>query len=208
MAARESSGRGTVTRTDLWEVLVFVSLLLPSMLLSFFAVRQGHLGFVLIATATMLRDGALVGLIIFLLWRTGAPMARIGWASRRTGTKIILGMGCFVVLSFTTLLLEGVLRVAGVSAPSTPLPRWKPGGPVELLLATLLVVVVAVAEETIFRGYLILRFEAITGRPAIAVILLATLFALGHGYEGTAAAVAVGIMGVALALVSSGGGAS
>jgi membrane protease YdiL (CAAX protease family) len=45
---------------------------------------------------------------------------------------------------------------------------------------------VAVAEETIFRGYLILRFRAVTGRTSAAVLLSSIVFSLGHGYEGMA----------------------
>lgn len=56
-------------------------------------------------------------------------------------------------------------------------------------------------EETIFRGYLILRFTAVTLRPAVAVLLSAALFSLGHGYEGSAGVVTVGVMGLALALI-------
>jgi membrane protease YdiL (CAAX protease family) len=60
--------------------------------------------------------------------------------------------------------------------------------------------VVAIAEETIFRGYLILRFRALVGGTGWAVLLSAVVFSLGHGYEGTAGVVTVGFMGLAFAL--------
>jgi uncharacterized protein (DUF4213/DUF364 family) len=60
-----------------------------------------------------------------------------------------------------------------------------------LPLAVALVVVVAVTEETIFCGYLIRRFVAVTGSPRIAVVASAVVFSLGHGYEGTAGAARV-----------------
>ena len=47
------------------EVSVFLFLIVPSMVLSFFAVKQGTLSFVLVAFATILRDLALVSLILF-----------------------------------------------------------------------------------------------------------------------------------------------
>jgi membrane protease YdiL (CAAX protease family) len=71
----------------------------------------------------------------------------------------------------------------------------------EFLLAFVLVVIVALAEETIFRGYLILRLKAITSSPAAAVLLSAAIFSLGHGYEGSAGVVTVGVMGLVFALV-------
>ena len=68
-------------------------------------------------------------------------------------------------------------------------------------MASLLVIVVAIAEETMFRGYLILRLKAVTASPAAAVVLSAVIFALGHGYEGTAGVVTVGVMGLVFALI-------
>ncbi len=56
-------------------------------------------------------------------------------------------------------------------------------------------------EETIFRGYLILRFREVTSNTAAAVLLSAVLFSLGHGYEGSAGVVTVGVMGLVFALV-------
>jgi membrane protease YdiL (CAAX protease family) len=71
----------------------------------------------------------------------------------------------------------------------------------ELLLAIALVEVVALGEETIFRGYLNLRLKAITTSPAAAALLSATIFSLGHGYEESAGVVTVGVMGVIFALI-------
>ncbi len=76
-------------------------------------------------------------------------------------------------------------------------PGWADPGP----LAFVLVVVVATAEETIFRGYLLLRLEAVSQSTTVAVILSAVIFSLGHGYEGGAGVVTVGVMGVIFALV-------
>ena len=64
-----------------------------------------------------------------------------------------------------------------------------------------MIVVVAFAEETIFRGYLILRFKAVTGSLPAAILLSAVVFSLGHGYEGSAGVITVGVMGLLFALV-------
>ena len=66
---------------------------------------------------------------------------------------------------------------------------------------TFLVIVVAVSEETIFRGYLILRLKAVTGSAAAAVIISSIIFSLGHGYEGLGGAVTVGVMGAVFAVI-------
>jgi membrane protease YdiL (CAAX protease family) len=187
---------------QLAEVSVFLFLIVPSMVLSFFAVKQGSLSFVLVAIATILRDLALVSLIFFFVWRNGEPINWIGWTSKNLWQEIVLGIGLYIPFFFAAGLFESALRVAGLSVPSTPLPSFMAArGLVEFLLAAILVVVVALAEETIFRGYLILRLKAITVSPAAAALLSAAIFSLGHGYEGSAGVVTVGVMGVIFALI-------
>jgi membrane protease YdiL (CAAX protease family) len=113
-----------------------------------------------------------------------------------------LGVILFIPVFFCVGLLENALRAIGFSAPSTPLPSFlTTRGIGETLLAAVLVMVIALEEETIFRGYLILRFEAITASPAVAVVLSAAIFSLGHSYEGSAGVVTVGVMGLIFALI-------
>ncbi|MCL5264037.1 MAG: CPBP family intramembrane metalloprotease [Chloroflexi bacterium] len=187
---------------QLVEVSVFLFLIVPSMVLSLFVVKQGGLSFVLVAVATILRDLALVSLILLFLWRNGEPIGRIGWTFENGWKDIVLGVVLFIPLFFGAGLLESVFRAAGLSAPSTPLPSFLTAkGYSEFILAFVLVVVVALAEETIFRGYLILRFRNIAQSVPAAIILSAVIFSLGHGYEGSAGIATVGLMGVALAIV-------
>jgi membrane protease YdiL (CAAX protease family) len=184
------------------EVSVFLFLIVPSMIFSFFAIRQGSLSFVLVASATILRDLALVSLILFFIWRNSEPIDWIGWTFKNVWKEIALGIGLFIPLFFTANLLETALMAVGFSSPSTPLPSLlATGGMTESLLGLILVVIVAIAEETIFRGYLILRLNAVTASPAAAVLLSAVIFSLGHGYEGSAGVATIGFMGLVFAIV-------
>lgn len=184
------------------EVAVFLLLIVPSMALSLFAIRQGQLGFVLAATATIFRDLGLVSLILFFLWRNGEPVSRTGWTWRHPVRELILGVVCFVPVFLGAAFLERALLRAGLSAPATPLPSFlKEQGFAEALLAVVLVTVVALAEETIFRGYLLLRFKAVLRSTTASVLLSSAIFAVGHGYEGSAGLVTVGVMGAVFALV-------
>jgi membrane protease YdiL (CAAX protease family) len=191
------------SRTEqLFEVAVFLFLIVPSLAFSFFAVKQGSVGFVLTAVATILRDLALVSLILFFVWRNRESVKLLGWTFQNGWRDIVLGIVLFIPLFYGTALEDSALQSAGFSAPSTPLPSSLTAtGPAQLLLAFVLVVIVALSEETIFRGYLILRFKAITASSAVAVVLSAFVFSLGHGYEGTAGVVTVGTMGLVFALV-------
>jgi membrane protease YdiL (CAAX protease family) len=195
-------GRHPDRRVQAVETAVFLFLVGPSLAFSFFAVKQGHLGFVLTASATILRDLALVALVAFFLWRNGESYDSIGWSSRDFVNEAVLGLVLFIPFFFLMGWVEIALKAVGFSTPTTPGPSFLAArGTVEIVLAFVLVVVVAVAEETIFRGYLILRFESITKSPGLAVVASAVVFALGHGYEGSAGVVTVGVMGLVFALV-------
>ncbi len=184
------------------EVAIFLVLIVPSMALSLFAIRQGQLSFMLAATATIFRDVGLVSLILFFLWRNRESILLIGWKWRHPVRETIVGVECFFPLFLGAALLEQALLRAGLSAPATPLPSFlEARGCAESLLAVVLITVVAVAEETIFRGYLLFRFRNILRSTTGSVLLSSTIFAIGHGYEGSAGLVTVGMMGVVFALV-------
>jgi uncharacterized protein len=184
------------------EVAVFLLLIVPSLVLSLFVIRQGQLSFVLTATAIIFRDVGLVCLILFFLWRNGETISRIGWTWTRPGRELIIGALCFLPVFLGAALLDRVLLRVGLSPPATPLPSFlNDKGPAEALLAVVLVTVVALAEETIFRGYLLLRFQSILQSAIVSVLLSSVIFTLGHGYEGTAGLVTVGMMGAAFAVV-------
>lgn len=189
-------------REQLAEVSVFLFLIVPSMVIGLFMARSDAFSFRLVAASVILRDLGLVSLIVFFLWRNGESIGTIGWTSRNIGKEAGLGVLLFIPFSSGAGLIERTLRALGFSAPATPLPSLIPEKTTEeFLLAALLVIVVAVAEETIFRGYLILRFRNTMASTAAAVLASAVIFSLGHGYEGPAGVVTVGVMGMVFALV-------
>ncbi len=189
-------------REQLIELAVFLFLIVPSLVLSFFVVNQGNVSFILVAISTILRDLALVSLLFFFIWRNGEPLAALGWSWGSGWREVLLGLALFVPMTMGTGLLESFLQSIGLSAtsPSQAL-HLTPSSVAGYIWAVILVIVVAVAEETIFRGYLILRFEALPARPLVAALLSALVFSLGHGYEGSAGVITVGVMGFVLALI-------
>ncbi len=144
----------------------------------------------------------MVSLILFFVWRNGEPLSLIGWTLKKPSKEIALGIGLYIPFFFAVGLFEGVLRSAGLSVSTTRLPSFMvPRGSPEFLLAAILVVVVAVAEDTIFRGYFILRLRTVTGSLPAAAVVSAVIFSLGHGYEGSAGMLIVGVMGLIFAFV-------
>lgn len=189
-------------KEQLAEVCVFLFLIVPSMILSFFAFKQGALSFELVAISVILRDLALVSLILFFIWRNNEPIMWIGWTVKNCKKEIALGVTLYIPFFLTMGFLEKGLRAIGFSAPSTTLPSFLVArGMTKFLLALVLVLIVALSEETIFRGYLILRFKSVTASPTAAVLLSAVIFSLGHGYEGSAGVITVGVMGLVFALI-------
>lgn len=200
--ASNDHGKRPNRAAQLIEVAVFLFLIVPSMVLSFFMVKQGSMSFMLTAVSIILRDLALVSLILFLFWHNGEPVDRIGWTFKNGWKEAFWGLLLFIPFFYITGVFEQALQASGFSIPSTPLPSFLTAkGTVESFVASLLVIVVAVAEETMFRGYLILRLKAVTASPAAAIVLSAAIFSLGHGYEGSAGVVTVGVMGLVFALV-------
>ena len=202
MRSSGSAPDGPGRREQVFELLVFLFMIVPSMVLSFFAINRGSVSFTLTAAATIVRDLALVSLILFFIWRNREGVSAIGWDFEDFWREALLGVLLFIPVFFGAALLDQFLQSIGFSAPSTPLPTTPTVESFsETILALVLVVVVAFAEETIFRGYMILRLEGIFNSPAWAVILSAVIFSLGHGYEGSAGVITVGAIGTAFAVV-------
>jgi membrane protease YdiL (CAAX protease family) len=189
-----------------WDRLVEMSVLLlfvvPGMVLAYFATAHAETGFVLAATGIMIHDVALVSLIRFLIWRVGEPAAEIGWRFAHRWPDVVLGLLLFVPLAFAADWLHDTLRELGLPGATGQRPSFLPhsGGP-DLLIALIMVAVVAVSEETVFRGYLMSRLRAV-GLSALSAVLVSSLiFAMGHGYEGAAGMVTVGALGATYALI-------
>jgi membrane protease YdiL (CAAX protease family) len=192
---------GPDLREQLLELAVFLLLILPPLALSTLEIRHSSLPFPLAATATILDNLALVALILFFLRRNREPLARIGWIPENLSGNLLLGLVLFVPLFTGAGILEAGLSAAGLAATSTTPSFLQYQGISGAALALLLVLVVAIAEETIFRGYLILRLQAVTSSPWAAVLLSSAIFSIGHGYEGPAGVITTGVIGAVYAVI-------
>ncbi len=197
----ETEPTGAAARERQIELAVFLFLIVPSLVLSFVHGGPTRLPFVLLAVAVMSRDLALVALVVFFLWRNGESLRRIGWKRGGWSREVGLGLLLFFPLQAGAAVLEQALRRIGLSVPAHLPPGLEASGLPQALVGLVLVTVVAIAEETIFRGYVLLRLKSFGSRAAVAVLLSSVVFAIGHGYEGTAGVVTVGTMGAVFALV-------
>ncbi len=189
-------------KAQLLEVLVFLFLIVPSMVLSLLAFQHEKATFAYVAWAVMIRDAALVCFIAFMIWRNGERFAYFGLTFRHWAWEIALGIVLYVPFFFLASAIELMFKGMGLSGPSGPAPSFlTPHGVLDLVLAGFLVVVVAISEETIFRGYLIRRLSFVTRSTAVGLILSAAIFSIGHGYEGSLGMATVGTMGLVFGLV-------
>jgi membrane protease YdiL (CAAX protease family) len=186
------------------ELVVFLFLIVPSLAYSFVATGSasgtGSVTLPTTAIAIILRDLALVSLVLFFLWHNVEPVKKIGWTLVHGYRDAAIALILFPPLFYLMLRLDTYLTGIGFSNV------WEATAPVttgipDPVLAIVLVIVVAIAEETIFRGYLMLRLKGISGSIAVAVVFSSVIFAIGHGYEGSAGVITVGIMGLIFALI-------
>jgi CAAX protease family protein len=188
------------SRRERLELLVFLLLVLPPIVLGAVA-EVSRQAFAITSLATILHDVALCALILFFLWTAGERFSAIGWTTRRLGREIALGAALYPPVLAAITGVGWLVQAAGLPAPSSPPAALVPRSPAELVLAALLVIVVAVAEETIFRGYLLLRLRAVTHSTTAAVAASTLLFAAGHTYSGAAGVVVIAVLAVVLSLI-------
>lgn len=190
------------SKTQFVELSVFLFLIFPSLVLFLFIRHQELAGLDIGVLATVFHDLALVSLIAFFLWRNGEPIARVGWSTGDFRKEVLIGVALFVVIFLAANLLDRMLAAAGLSAPHGSIPSFLSAkSPKQYVALSLMIVVVAFAEETIFRGYLILRLRNISHSNLAAVLISSVIFSLGHSYEGTAGMTTVFFIGSALAVI-------
>lgn len=188
-------------KEQILEVLVFLFLIVPSMVLSFVAFQPERATFAFVAWSVMIRDIALVCLILFFIWRNNEPARVIGLTLKNGFVEAALGIALFIPFFYFAAGVERLARLAGLSSPSSSPSFLTPKGTADVILAVFLVIVVAISEETMFRGYLMRRLSASTGSVVVGLFLSAVVFSIGHGYEGSAGVVTVGVMGLIFGIV-------
>ena len=189
-------------RVHLLELAVVVLILAPSALSFVPAASDGGAGFELTAIATMLHNIALVALVALLVWRSSEPLTDLGWRLRRPVREVVIGLLAFPALFVFAGWFDRTLQRLGVPGPARAATFLQPDSTAsQLLIAAVLVCVVAIAEESVFRGYLMLRFGQVTGSVVVAVIASSLVFALGHGYEGLSGAISAGVFGAFMAVL-------
>ncbi|ADG73735.1 Abortive infection protein [Cellulomonas flavigena DSM 20109] len=123
-----------------------------------------------VVVATRLLGARPVGLLASVAGRV-----RWGWAGR-----------CLGLAAAVALVVQGLDLVVAEAAGTPWEPRVDERTVPLLVLVVLLVPAQCVAEEVLFRGYLVQAVGTWLRHPAFAVVLPVPLFVVGHAYVGLA----------------------
>jgi uncharacterized protein len=182
------------------EATAFIVVIIPAIYLSLIALRSANAAFPTVALVVTLRDVAVIALILFLLRRNHERPSRIGWRAPQPYREVGIGLVLFVPMYYGLGYLTGFLREEGLGAHSQTTFLTAMGA-TQYAMATIMVAVAAITEETAFRGYLILRLRAVLKNTPAAVLLSSAVFSLGHTYEGLAGVIGAGVFGAAASLI-------
>ena len=189
-------------KIQLIELGVFLLLIVPSMVLSFFSFQKGaNPPFPLFAAASMVQQAALLCLVLYFAWQNKESWSDFGWKKENLTVEIVIGLALYFPIAYVLGYLQAALKSIGLSTPEVVPGYLSPSGTAEYLLAAALFTVVAISEEGVFRGYLIRRLQNLTGTAVMAVPAAALIFCIGHGYQQIGGVIATFILGVVFGAV-------
>lgn len=151
----------------------------------------------------VVRAIAVLSLIAVLLACDGQSPRHIGLDRARLGREVLWGgpvlVGAFAAHLVATMPIGAAMFLLGHARREA---AQRVGALQGLLAGASLwqvvpaLVVLAILEEVLFRGFLLPRVRSLTGRWWIAVALVQLLFGLGHVYEGVFAVAQTMVIGV------------
>lgn len=149
------------------------------------------LGLNLASVAQLVAWGALA---VYLLWRSGFTLARIGIGRFRLRPDLLGGLGLAALIGIPGLGLYFLARALGFSAEVVPTQLTDSWWRIPVLVAAAFAN--GWAEEVIVVGYLLHRFDQLGFNPVKAVVWSSLLRGAYHLYQGFGAGVGNLIMGL------------
>jgi uncharacterized protein len=86
--------------------------------------------------------------------------------------------------------------------PSKPTAFLTPKGPVEVALWVVMSITAGFCEELVYRGYLQRQVSALTGSAALAIIVQAIIFGVGHWYQGGKKVIIIVVLGTLFGMLA------
>jgi uncharacterized protein len=144
----------------------------------------------------------LVVAMLLVLWRHGLSAADAG--ERLGDPRLTLGVtsALLIILAAASTVVLTRVRRAKPATPKTTVDRLQklaPGSRVEMAAFVILCLTAGFCEEILYRGWLVTILLVATGSPWIAIIAGATVFGVGHAYQGVTAVLRAAFVGLQLA---------
>ncbi len=122
---------------------------------------------------------------------TGArPEGWRGWMET-LGAAAVFWLAAMLVLTAVGLLLQH----AHLASPQKTIAKLAPENAAELALWLALSLSAGIAEEFVFRGYMLRQFARVSCSFWAGVLVSSLLFGFAHGYEGLSGMLAITIFG-------------
>jgi membrane protease YdiL (CAAX protease family) len=145
----------------------------------------------------VLREVAILALVGLLLWlvvaREKQPLSSIGLADKKLWRSLLWGLACTGLMVIGIGVAFGMIRLLDLHQ----LPSGAQISP-SLWVTTLIVIRAGIAEEVFYRGYAMMRIEALTGKSWIAALVPLALFAGFHYRLGAPGMIIALVLGAVL----------
>lgn len=146
-------------------------------------------------------QGLLLALLAAVIVLTGVPLADLGITADDPIADLLVGVGLGVVLAGLNEGLQLLLDRLSVPYDESLRRLLAPASAGQWVLLIIVVLpIVAVFEELLFRGALIGGLAVgLSVSPWLLALVSSALFAIGHGLQGVGGLLAAGALGLALA---------
>jgi len=123
------------------------------------------------------------------------PMRELIGGRWRTVKSVLLDIG--FAAGFWLVWCVVAWAIGSVFGPgdSKPSSFLSPTGPVEVALWVIMSMTAGFCEELVYRGYLQKQLLALTGSATLAITVQASLFGVGHWYQGAKKVIIIAVLG-------------
>jgi membrane protease YdiL (CAAX protease family) len=164
--------------------------------------RRSRVSFLYHALSSLVRSAGSIGLVLYIIWRSGEPIERFGLRRFRFFPDVFGGICIWGVgwLSYRLLWFALPHMIGGAAYTYLLRHRYTlgyllPSGALECALLAIVCLANGFAEELVMRAYLIPRFEELLGSTGLALLYSTALFAGYHTYQGTLGFINVAVLG-------------
>lgn len=137
----------------------------------------------------------LAGLAMAAAWASGFTIRLLGLVARDP-LRLLLVAAVTTAIGLGAMVVGRLLRLPETALLQFLLPRTAR----ERLLFVVVALSAGVAEELVFRSFLIPSLQAATDSVWLAVILSSSAFGLIHSYQGASGALRASLLGILLAV--------